>query len=51
MAESGVSMPAGFGGLTRFKEEYDSILYLKPSHVILLIILIILFRIGLDIAF
>lgn len=48
MAQSGsVNMPAGFGGLMRFSEEYESKFNLKPTHVILFIILIIAFRIFL----
>lgn len=38
-------MPAGFGGLTRFKEEYASRINLKPTHVIGFIVLIIVLRI------
>jgi len=44
-----VSMPAGFGGLMRFQEEYESKFNLKPFHVIGFIILIIAFRIFLGI--
>ncbi|GBE20536.1 MAG TPA: preprotein translocase subunit Sec61beta [Candidatus Pacearchaeota archaeon] len=42
-----VNLPGGFGGLTRFSEEYESKINLKPTHVIVFIILIIMFRIGL----
>jgi preprotein translocase subunit Sec61beta len=42
-----VNLPAGFGGLTRFKEEYESKFNLRPELVILFVILIILFRIAL----
>ena len=42
-----VNMPAGFGGLTRYDEEYDSYINLKPTHVILFIVGIIVFRVGL----
>ena len=49
--DTGVSMPAGFGGLMRFKEEYDSIFKLKPTHVIAFVILIIAFRVFLEIFF
>jgi len=51
MAETGVSLPGGFGGLMRFNEEYSSIFNLKPMHVILFVILIIIFRISLGIFF
>jgi len=47
MASNKVSTPAGFGGLTRFSEEYTSYINLKPAHVIGFVILIIIIRIGL----
>jgi len=49
--DTGVSVPAGFGGLMRFKEEYSSKFNLKPTHVIAFVILIIAFRIFLGIYF
>ncbi len=42
-----INMPAGFGGLMRFDEEYSSVFNLKPTHVIAFIILIIGLRIFL----
>ncbi|MFH1801614.1 MAG: hypothetical protein ABH804_02145 [archaeon] len=51
MAENKINMPAGFGGLTRFQEEYSSIFNLKPIHVIVFIFLIIIFRVSLGIIF
>jgi hypothetical protein len=42
MAE--VNLPGGFGGLTRYNEEYSSMFNLKPMHVVLFIVLIIAFR-------
>ena len=48
MAESsGVQLPGGFGGLMRFSEEYSSKINLKPTHIIVFIILIIAFRVFL----
>ena len=44
-----VNLPSGFGGLTRYSEEYSSIFNLKPTHVIAFIIAIIIFRIGLSV--
>ena len=41
MANTGLSMPSSGGGLMRYNEEYKSSLMLKPSHVILFIILVI----------
>ena len=49
MADSGVNVPSGFGGLVKFKDEYQSKLNLKPVHVIIFIILIVVFRIALGI--
>jgi len=49
MVENNVNMPAGFGGLTRFKEEYKSSFMLKPTHVLAFIMLIIVFRILLGV--
>ena len=46
-----INLPAGFGGLTRFKEEYTSIFNLKPTHVIAFVILILGFRISLGVFF
>jgi len=51
MAENQVNMPSGFGGLTRYKDEYKSAFMLKPTHVIAFITLIILFRILLGVFF
>ncbi len=44
-----VQMPGGFGGLMRFSEEYSSKFNLKPTHIIVFIILIIIFRFSLGI--
>jgi preprotein translocase subunit Sec61beta len=44
---SGVNIPSGFGGLTRFGDEYESKFNLKPSHVVAFIIAVITFRIFL----
>lgn len=46
-----ISMPAGFGGLMRFDEEYESKFNLTPTHIIGFVILIIAFRIFLGIFF
>jgi preprotein translocase subunit Sec61beta len=43
--QPGVSMPAGFGGLMRYGEEYSSKFNLKPTHVIAAIVLVIVLRI------
>lgn len=43
-----VRMPAGFGGLMRYDEEYETKFRLKPIHVIAFVILIIAFRVALS---
>ncbi len=50
MAESTINLP-GYGGLTRFSEEYESRFNLKPTHVIAMIILVIAFRISLPLIY
>jgi preprotein translocase subunit Sec61beta len=49
MADSGLNMPSGMGGLTRFKEEYQSKFNLKPTHVIAFVVSLVVFRIVLQI--
>ncbi len=49
MADSGVNMPSGLGGLVRFKEEYQSKFNLSPVHVVVFILLLVVFRIALGI--
>ncbi len=44
-----VNVPSGFGGLMKFKEEYSSMFNLKPIQVIIFIILVIVFRVALQI--
>ncbi len=49
MAQNKINVPAGFGGLVRYGEEYESKLKLKPEHVVILIILVIVFVAALKI--
>ncbi len=43
MADDGkINMPSGMGGLMRYFDEYKSKLQLKPTHVVILIVLFIL---------
>jgi preprotein translocase subunit Sec61beta len=44
-----MTMPAGFGGLTRFKEEYNSKLKFGPGVVVAAIIAVIALVTGLRI--
>lgn len=46
-----IQMPAGFGGLMRYNEEYSSKFNLKPTHVVVFIILIIALRVVLPFFF
>lgn len=49
MTKGNVNMPSGFGGLMRFNEEYSSFFNLKPTHVIIFILLILGFRFLLEV--
>jgi preprotein translocase subunit Sec61beta len=49
--QSSVNIPGGFGGLMRYSEEYESKFMLKPMHVIIFIVLIIILRITLPYIF
>ena len=44
----GVNVPSGSGGLVRFKEEYESKFALKPTHVMIFVLLIVVFRMALQ---
>jgi preprotein translocase subunit Sec61beta len=47
MANEGINVPSGFGGLVKFKEEYESNFNLKPMHVVIFVIAIVVLRIAL----
>ena len=51
MAGGGTSLPAGFGGLMRYDEEYKSSISLSPSQVIGFAVLILLFVVSLNLFF
>ena len=51
MAGSSVSMPAGFGGLTRYSEEYNSKIKFGPGAVIAMIVIVIALVVGLGLFF
>ena len=42
MAGSGLLMPSGSGGLMRYNEEYKSKFMLTPTHVVVLIAIVVL---------
>ncbi len=45
--DNSINLPSGYGGLVRFKEEYNSLFNLKPMHVILFLVLLVGFRVVL----
>ena len=47
MAEDKIRMPASFGGLTRYFEDYKSKLEIKPEYVILIIAIVIILEFAL----
>ena len=49
MANQGINLPGGFGGLMRFSEEYDSKIKFKPGHIIAFVVAIILFVLALNV--
>lgn len=44
-----INMPSGMGGLTRYFDEYKSKIEIKPGHVIILCIVVIIIMIFLHI--
>lgn len=50
-SDNKINLPGGFGGLMRYSEEYTSYINLKPTHVIVMIILIIGLRILMPFVF
>lgn len=49
MAEEKIRMPASFGGLTRYFEDYKSKIEIKPEYVVFAIILVIALEVALRI--
>lgn len=45
--DDSVSMPGVFGGLMRYNEEYPSRFKLKPLHVVIFVVLLVLFVVAL----
>jgi preprotein translocase subunit Sec61beta len=50
-SDNKINLPGGFGGLMRYSEEYESYINLKPTHVVLFVILIVAFRIAMPFIF
>lgn len=42
-----INMPMGQGGLTRFFDDYKSNISLRPGHVIILVVVVILIEVFL----
>lgn len=52
MASDGkINLPGGFGGLMHYNEEYSSYINLKPTHVVVMIVLILGLRVLLPYIF
>ena len=51
MADNSNTLPSGFGGLVRYKEEYDSKLKFGPGTVVAMIIVVIAFVTALHLFF
>jgi preprotein translocase subunit Sec61beta len=47
MADDRISMPSGMGGLVRYFDEYKSSIRIKPSYIVLLVALVIVFEFAL----
>ncbi len=45
MAQERISMPSSMGGLVRYFDEYKSKFELKPGHVVVLVVIVILIEI------
>jgi preprotein translocase subunit Sec61beta len=50
-SDNRINLPGGFGGLMHYSEEYESYINLKPTHVVLFVILIVAFRIAMPFIF
>jgi len=48
MADNPINLPSGFGGIVRFKEEYPSYFNIKPLHVMIFVVGIVVFRVFLE---
>ena len=51
MAKDNVRMPSSQGGLVSYKDEYNSSLMIKPTTVVILIVLVIVLEIMLHAGF
>ena len=51
MADNRINMPSVLGGIVRYGEEYGSRFKLKPTHVVILIIAVVLLVTAMKIFF
>ncbi len=47
MAQDKISMPSGMGGLMRYFDEYKSRIRIKPGHIIIMFIVVIMIMVFL----
>ena len=47
MAQDKISMPSGMGGLMRYFDEYKSKIRIKPGHIIIMCIVVIVIMVFL----
>ncbi len=45
MGQDKIQMPSGMGGLVRYFDEYKSKIELKPGHIILLCVIVVIIMI------
>ena len=47
MAQDRISMPSGMGGLMRYFDEYKSKIRIKPGHIIIMCVVVIVIMVFL----
>ena len=47
MAQDKISMPSGMGGLMRYFDEYKSKIRIKPGHIIIMCVVVIVIMVFL----
>lgn len=47
MAQEKISMPSGMGGLMRYFDEYKSRIRIKPGHIIIMCVVVIVIMVFL----
>jgi preprotein translocase subunit Sec61beta len=51
MADSPIRMPSSSGGLTRYSEDYQSKIKIKPMHVIIILVALVVLEAILQLGF